>query len=438
MGFTKTNLSPRDVYNDPDHISYAENEKEVLSLSWKWDVTIHDRPGWRSDSNNHQRLHLLPDGQLGVQIWSTQANRHSNDYWKEHLDDRELISSDGGETWHTAEASSLPPQRAVRTPNGKLISIWASEIVRPMKERKEHRERNDLGGFYNEDWWYQHTLWPASAREGLIADGLHVADIPEGLIATIAGLTQATSTDNGATWEYRDITHHFPFHASQIGFFREPIVSRAGTILGPSDGRYNPAREPAADIASTVYCLRSRNDGESWEMITVARDITGVHDFSEGQIIELPSGRILMMMRHAGKTMSDRHLYQSSSDDDGQTWSQAKETPIWGYPPHLLQLRSGALLCTYTHRRPPYGIRGCLSYDEGRTWNIDNEIIIRDDSVHGGISYPTAVQLDDDSIFVAYGVNKRSDSSPPEEVIDDIPARRYVAGSRFTEDYVGS
>ena len=67
-------------------------------------------------------------------------------------------------------------------------------------------------------------------------------------------------------------------------------------------------------------------------MITVARDITGVHDFSEGQIIELPSGRILMMMRHAGKTMSDRHLYQSSSDDDGQTWSQAKETPIWGYP----------------------------------------------------------------------------------------------------------
>ena len=33
---------------------------------------------------------------------------------------------------------------------------------------------------------------------------------------------------------------------------------------------------------------------------------------------------------------------------------------------------------------------------------------------------------------------ERSDSSPPEEVIDDIPARRYVAGSRFTEDYVGA
>ena len=67
---------------------------------------------------------------------------------------------------------------------------------------------------------------------------------------------------------------------------------------------------------------------------------------------------------------------------------------------------------------------------------MDSEIIIRDDSVHGGISYPTAVQLDDYRIFVAYGVNKRSDSSPPEEVIDGIPTRRYVACSRFTEDYV--
>jgi len=171
-------------------------------------------------------------------------------------------------------------------------------------------------------------------------------------------------------------------------------------------------------------------------MIPVGYDVGGARTFDECEMIELPSGRILMMMRQQGPTTDDRRLYQSFSDDDGQTWTDPQETPMWGYPPNMLQLRSGALLCCYTHRRPPYGIRACLSQDEGKTWDIANEIIVRDDSAHGSISYPTAVQLDDDSIFVAYGVNKRSATSPPEEVIDGVPARRYVAGSRFTEDFV--
>ncbi len=32
-----------------------------MTTPWKWDVTIYDRPYWRSTPNNHHQLRLLPD-----------------------------------------------------------------------------------------------------------------------------------------------------------------------------------------------------------------------------------------------------------------------------------------------------------------------------------------------------------------------------------------
>ena len=56
------------------------------------------------------------------------------------------------------------------------------------------------------------------------------------------------------------------------------------------------------------------------------------------------------------------------------TWSRPEATPIWGYPPQLALPKNGAIHCVYAHRRYPYGIRACLSYDDGTTWDIENEI----------------------------------------------------------------
>ena len=41
----------------------------------------------------------------------------------------------------------------------------------------------------------------------------------------------------------------------------------------------------------------------------------------------------------------------------------------------------------------PFGQRACLSYDGGRTWDIDNEIILRDDAPNGDLGYPSTVEL---------------------------------------------
>ena len=105
-------------------------------------------------------------------------------------------------------------------------------------------------------------------------------------------------------------------------------------------------------------------------------------------------------------------------------------------PPTRSCSSSGALLCSYAYRRTPFGIRACVSYDEGATWDIANEKIIRDDAVNGRISYPTAVQLEDDSVFAFYGINKACEPLPEEEKINGDNVRVYLAGSRFHQDWV--
>lgn len=86
---------------------------------------------------------------------------------------------------------------------------------------------------------------------------------------------------------------------------------------------------------------------------------------------------------------------------------------IWGYPPHMLKLRDGRILCAYSHRRDPMGIRAVLSGDGGRSWDMDNEVILRDDAVAvrgnplganspSDLGYPLSVQLADETIFTTY------------------------------------
>ncbi len=60
------------------------------------------------------------------------------------------------------------------------------------------------------------------------------------------------------------------------------------------------------------------------------------------------------------------------------------------------------MLSVYGHRRQHYGIRACLSGNEGESWDYDDEIIIRDDLVSGGIGYPVSMLLEDDKLVTVY------------------------------------
>ena len=44
-------------------------------------------------------------------------------------------------------------------------------------------------------------------------------------------------------------------------------------------------------------------------------------------------------------------------------------------------LSSDEVLCSYGHRRKPYGIRACFSRDGCETWDLSNEVILRSDGL---------------------------------------------------------
>jgi hypothetical protein len=100
------------------------------------------------------------------------------------------------------------------------------------------------------------------------------------------------------------------------------------------------------------------------------------------------------------------------SPDRGRTWEPVRKSAVWGFPQHLLPLRDGRLLMTYGYRRPPFGVRACLSSDEGQTWDLAHEVILRLDGgtppgqtrkvADGDLGYPASVQLADDTIFTVY------------------------------------
>ena len=73
-----------------------------------------------------------------------------------------------------------------------------------------------------------------------------------------------------------------------------------------------------------------------------------------------------------------------------------------GLPPHMLLLQDGRLLCVYGRRFAPFGIRACLSNDDGASWDIENEMVLRDDFPNGDLGYPTSTQRADGSICTAY------------------------------------
>lgn len=113
-------------------------------------------------------------------------------------------------------------------------------------------------------------------------------------------------------------------------------------------------------------------------------------------------------------------IHQHDSLDGGRTWGPPQQTEIWGYLAHLLRLADGRLLTVYGIRWEPFGIRACLSTDAGETCDYAHEIIIRDDMPSSNLGYPTAVQLPEGRIFVAY-------------YGDDVPGGdTYIIGSSFS------
>jgi sialidase-1 len=186
--------------------------------------------------------------------------------------------------------------------------------------------------------------------------------------------------------------------------------------------------------------LRSDDGGDNWEYwSTVAYDPASIISFGEPGMARLSDGKLVCLMRTHHKPNRQDNMWFTWSDDDGITWSPPKRTSLWGYPADVMQLNDGRVLAVYGHRKEPWGVRGSISED-GLTWDISNEFVIREGGVplplmgkgarvlldaliiqqYWHIGYPSVTQLKDGTVVVAY-----------HEYSDDEHPIQYVMCTRF-------
>ena len=238
---------------------------------------------------------------------------------------------------------------------------------------------------------------------------------PEGGWTADIGTFVVRSEDSGRTWD--KIPSHFEIAGHKTISTSSPALElTGGTILLPV---YSQPVTSGSEMTrpSPSFVMRSRDKGKTWaEPALIAEDQEGKAALEEPALVRLKSGKIICMMR-ADSGGGDL-LRQAESSDNGKTWAKFWETPIMGHPPHLLQLTDGRILCTYGYRHKPFGIRASLSSDEGRTWDLKNEIIIRDDGMHTDLGYPSSAEIGPGRVLTAY-------------YFHDEKGTRFIAGTFF-------
>lgn len=203
----------------------------------------------------------------------------------------------------------------------------------------------------------------------------------------------------------------------------------SGRLLVPH-GSYRPHAKAVPPTGRHETVMEYSDDGgASWQLS--ASKLTspcyeGYNGSNEGAcepcFEELRDGSIWMLMRTQAGC-----LYESTSKDNGTTWSAAAPTRFRTStgPANLLRHRDGRLVLTWNNcELPPkhegvgvYGGRDALhmaiSSDDGRTWQGFREIYLdhrRNDnpaaSGDRGTAYPLAAYTDDGQIIVLAGQGK--------------------------------
>ena len=349
------------------------------------DLVIHKHPG-RYVGPEHTLL-LLPDGRLAAGVRSAP--------WADHAGPGEWVvrvSADGGRTW-TEDADPAMPLN------------WPGSATRERADRLSVVLADGTWVAAGAVSWEE---WPASRRDEATAEHRRIRPHPGGDHLITVGsqrLYAQRSTDRGKTWYRQEWT--VPECGVLIGFPRGLVLSD-GTLL-------YPVREQDDDqFRRQGHAWRSTDGGRSWALRPFPSGVlqrTG----NEAAFIETAPGRVLCLMRdYDSRNGGSGYLLELWSDDAGASWSRPVRTPMWGFPPHLLRLSDGRILCSYSYRRVPMGIRACLSEDDGLTWRVEDELILRDDGgtpselrpdrgvPAGDLGYPITHQLSDGTLFTAY------------------------------------
>jgi len=221
-------------------------------------------------------------------------------------------------------------------------------------------------------------------------------------------LSLTQSWDKGETWsEPWDV--HVPGFTNTLAVSDAIVELPSGECLMAVYGVSNSGE-------SGSFVLRSQDTGKTWpDVIPLA--VADAPIYEEPALVYRENGQLVTLLRTDNRGLG--YVYQTTSFDDGYTWSQPERLDLWGYPSDLLALANGELLATYGYRQLPTGIRYCLAKGPNR-WSIRQERILRSDGHDWGeLGYPSSVELGGGEVVTVYYFTDQCGGMP------------YIAGTFF-------
>lgn len=208
-----------------------------------------------------------------------------------------------------------------------------------------------------------------------------------------------------------------------VVFFRSVIELPNGALLatmyGAFEGDKYGAEFPsgrARDMKKfRSFLVRSEDQGRNWNYLsTIAAGDVGMEGFPEPCMIRLSQGRnkgrLICMMR----TGTNNPLYQAISDDDGQTWSEARKLNLIGVAPSLIEMSNGVLAVSFGHKPAAKDDGNFLAFsvDQGETWG---QITRLSSGVTG--AYTTVREIRPGELFVVYDEREEYYGSPCKRIL---------------------
>jgi sialidase-1 len=165
-----------------------------------------------------------------------------------------------------------------------------------------------------------------------------------------------------------------------------------------------------ASPRSRISLFESADEGATWEERIIA-DGEGENTWlQEPSLLALDGDRLLVQARTAAGTSPGNagNLWQTRSDDGGQTWSAYEDLGFIGQAPYLYRLSNGVIVSAFrwlNSAMTSTDVQFIYSLDEGATWS---EMI----SILGPqiteVGYPSILELEGDRMLIVFYVGGAS------------------------------
>lgn len=163
-----------------------------------------------------------------------------------------------------------------------------------------------------------------------------------------------------------------------------------------------------------IPVMVSSDGGATWTQCSTL-NIGDIGNFYEAYAIQLSSGRLLAAFRVQGESSIVFSTYLTWSDDGGKTWVPAQKVTD-GAPPHLVQLRNGTVVLTYSYRdyrEKETGIFARISRDGGESWSAEMRLSNQPEvTPYDDLGYPCTVSLADGSLLTVWYQHIGQDAYP--------------------------